>query len=85
MTNDEWYGEDWTSVPRYDLHEMRKGRKPVLRCDDCGHVMAETIAETIARDPFFYSGTFCVGCRAHFPVGMNGEFVWDGTAEKVGT
>ena len=43
------------------------------------------LAETYARDPYFYSGTFCVGCRAHFPVGADGEFVWDGTAEKVGT
>lgn len=47
--------------------------------------MAQTIAETYARDPGFYSGTFCVGCGAHFPVGADGEFVWDGTNEKVGT
>lgn len=53
----------------------------------CGVVttMGQTIAETYARDPFFYSGTFCCGCGAHFPVGENGEFVWDGTNEKVGT
>ena len=42
-------------------------------------------AETYARDPKFYSGTFCVTCKAHRPVGANGEFVWAGTAEKVGT
>jgi hypothetical protein len=47
--------------------------------------MGQTIAETYAREPGFYSGTFCVGCRAHFPVGKDGEFVWDGTDEKVGT
>ncbi|HZQ01399.1 MAG TPA: hypothetical protein VFB13_17775 [Reyranella sp.] len=47
--------------------------------------MSHTIAETYARDPKFYSGTFCCGCRAHFPVGSDGEFVWDGTQEKVGT
>lgn len=53
----------------------------------CGVVttMGQTLAETYARDPHFYSGTFCCGCRAHFPVGSNGEFVWDGTNEKVGT
>lgn len=53
----------------------------------CGVVtrMAQAIAETYARDPQFYSGTFCVGCRAHFPVGEGGEFVWDKTQEKVGT
>jgi hypothetical protein len=52
----------------------------------CGTVtkMAQTIAETYARDPGFYSGTFCCGCGAHFPVGADGQFVWDGTDEKVG-
>lgn len=48
-------------------------------------IMGQSIAETYARDPRFYSGTFCVGCRAHFAVGADGEFVWDGTTEKVGT
>lgn len=47
--------------------------------------MGQTIAETYARDPHFYSGTFCCGCGTHFPVGENGEFVWSGTNEKVGT
>jgi hypothetical protein len=53
----------------------------------CGVVttMGQTIAETCARDPFFYSGTFCCGCGKHFPVGPDGEFVWDGSDEKVGT
>lgn len=53
----------------------------------CGGVttMGQTLAETYARDPSFYSGTFCSHCRAHFPVGAAGEFVWQGTEEKVGT
>jgi hypothetical protein len=53
----------------------------------CGVVttMGVALAETYARDPEFYSGTFCAGCRKHFPVGEDGEFVWDGTDEKVGT
>lgn len=46
--------------------------------------MGQAIAETYARDPSFYGSTFCVRCRAHYPVGESGEFVWeDGT--KVGT
>lgn len=55
--------------------------------EKCGSVtkMSRSIAETYARQPNFYSGTFCVACRAHFPVGEGGEFVWDGTDEKVGT
>lgn len=50
----------------------------------CGGVttMGRAIAETYARDPSFYSGTFCVACRAHFPLD---QFVWDGTDIQVGT
>lgn len=35
---------------------------------DCGEVttMSRDIAETYARDPWFYSGTFCCRCCAHF-------------------
>ena len=53
----------------------------------CGVVttMGIALAETYARDPYFYSGTFCCGCGAHFPVGDDGEFVWDNSDEKVGT
>lgn len=36
--------------------------------------MGYALAETYARDPRFYSGTFCVGCRKHFPLS---QFVWD--------
>jgi hypothetical protein len=52
-------------------------------------VMNREIAETYARDPYFYSGTFCSTCRKHFPVGEHGEFTWyemDGSeGPKVGT
>lgn len=53
----------------------------------CGTVttMGRALAETYARNPSFYSGTFCCGCGTHFPVGADGEFVWDGSSEKVGT
>lgn len=53
----------------------------------CGGLttMNDALAETYARQPDFYSGTFCCTCRQHFPVGECGEFVWDGTDEKVGT
>lgn len=55
--------------------------------DKCGTLttMGRSLAETYAIDPSFYSGTFCCGCGAHFPVGEDGEFVWDGTNERVGT
>jgi len=53
---------------------------------ECGAItkMGYKLAETYARDPAFYGATFCVKCKAHFPVGPKGEFVWDGTGERVG-
>lgn len=53
----------------------------------CGQVttMGQSIAETYARNPEFYSGTFCIHCRDHFPVGAAGDFTWEDTIEKVGT
>jgi hypothetical protein len=57
----------------------------------CGAIttMGQPIAETYARDPSFYGGTFCATCRSHFPVGADGEFVWvergQPTDLKVGT
>lgn len=55
-----------------------------VRVGGCGVVttMSVPIAETYARDPKFYSGTFCCGCRKHLPLN---EFVWDGTEEEVGS
>lgn len=53
----------------------------------CGSVttMGQKIAETYARDPSFYGATFCCHCGTHPPVGSHGEFVWEGTDERVGT
>ena len=71
--------------------ERAKGYvRPVRRAylhEKCGGVttMGSALAETYARSPSFYNGTFCAICRAHFPVGALGEFLWDGTSEKVGT
>lgn len=44
--------------------------------------MGLALAETYARDPKFYGGTFCCGCGVHLPLE---EFVWDGTNEQVGS
>ena len=65
--------------------------RDAYRHQKCGAIttMSRSIAETYARDPGFYSGTFCSTCRSHFPVGEEGEFTWyemDGTeGPKVGT
>lgn len=53
----------------------------------CGTIttMGLAIAETYARDPKFYGGTYCAGCKEHYPVGEKGDFIWAHTDEKVGT
>lgn len=50
----------------------------------CGAVtrMTLVLAETYARDPKFYGGTFCVGCGAHCPVA---EFTWELDGSVVGS
>lgn len=54
----------------------------------CGAVtrMGVKLAETYARDPSYYSQTFCCRCGTHLPVGSKesgGEFVWDGAAGAI--
>jgi hypothetical protein len=42
--------------------------------------MGQALAETYARDPHFYSGTYCCGCGTHFNLRNDkGEynFQWD--------
>lgn len=50
----------------------------------CGSTttMGIALAETYARCPDFYSGTFCSNCREHYPLD---QFVWSGTTEQVGS
>lgn len=53
----------------------------------CGMVtrMPQACADTYAASPGYYGSTFCCGCRKYLPVGARGEFVWDGTTDRVGT
>ncbi len=44
--------------------------------------MGLSLAETYARDPKFYGGTFCCGCGTHFPVE---EFTWVPDGSVVGS
>ena len=68
-------GRFWTKA---QLDNVGKG---------CGSVttMSVSLAETYSRNPGFYGGTFCARCKKHLPVGKDGEFLWDGTEERVGT
>lgn len=68
-------GHLWSQA---DLDKIGKG---------CGTVtsMPKQIAETYAANPHYYGSTFCCGCGTYLPVGKDGEFVWDGTNDRVGT
>lgn len=53
----------------------------------CETSMSQSIAETHARDPKFYSGTFCCSCGKHFDLLENGiaQFVWIDDGSAVGS
>lgn len=55
----------------------------------CGGVttMGQSIAETYARDPKFYTGTFCCECGKHFPLFEDGipQFLWIDDSTAVGS
>lgn len=54
--------------------------------ETCGvaTTMGYNLAATYARQPDFYTGTYCVGCFGHFPVGEHGQFHWE-DGQKVGS
>jgi hypothetical protein len=49
---------------------------------ECGNTtsMDRAIAETYARDPYFYGATYCVQCQKHRPLS---EFVWEPDGETM--
>lgn len=55
----------------------------------CGGLttMGLALSETYARDPKFYSGTFCSHCGTHFDLGppWNPNFLWYPDGEPVGS
>jgi hypothetical protein len=50
-----------------------------LPCNNITYI-GTAIAETYARDPNFYNGTFCCHCKDHFPLR---EFVWAEDGESL--
>jgi hypothetical protein len=69
-------GRYWTQE---QLDKVGKGCGTLTR-------MPAACAETYAAQPGYYGSTFCCGCGAYFPVGRDGEFVWDTeTMQRVGT
>ncbi len=71
-------GQQKDYVVLNDYERTKKFVKPLRRKyihDKCGVITTVNIkiAETFARDPDFYSATFCTGCGNHFPLP---EFTW---------
>ncbi|HEY9246338.1 MAG TPA: hypothetical protein VIO11_05775 [Candidatus Methanoperedens sp.] len=70
------------------VEERNKGFVRPLRSsyvhEICGGLtsMGRALSETYARDPKFYSHTFCVHCHEHRPVE---EFRWDSDGQIVGS
>lgn len=62
---------------------IRRVRRSYIH-ETCGSLttMGLALAETYARDPKFYSGTFCCACGKHFPLD---QFHWADDGEKVGS
>lgn len=85
-------GQQKSYVVLTDAERQKGFVRPVRRTYrhlKCGSItsMGQAIAETYARDPGFYSGTFCCVCGGHFPIetyGQVGEFVWLDDGSKVG-
>lgn len=73
ILSDEERAKGWVR-PLRDTYQHKK----------CGAVtkMGRLLAETYARDPKFYTHTYCVRCQTHPPVQ---EFVWDVDGETVGS
>lgn len=83
-------GQQKDYVVLSDAERARGFVRPVRRTyvhTKCGvaTTMGMALAETYARDPQFYSGTFCCGCGTHFTFGQpDGDFTWD-DGSKVGS
>lgn len=82
QNKDHWVLPEEERAKGY-IRPVRRGTTH-LKCGTTTYMPVDC-AETYARDPKFYSKTFCFSCKAYLPVGPDGEFVWEGTQEKVGT
>lgn len=85
-------GQQKAYVILSDAERAKGFVRPVRRtyrhivCNDTT-TMGQSIAETYARDPKFYGGTFCCNCGKHFPLVIDGvpQFVWIDDGSAVGS
>lgn len=59
------------------IRPVRESYKHIV-CDGVT-TMSQDIAETYARNPSFYGGTFCMACSKHFDLVKDGkrQFLWN--------
>jgi hypothetical protein len=69
------YGEkredgQYENYPTIDEGEFEQPVRDAYIHEECGTVtkMTGDLPESIARDPEYYTATFCVGCGTHVPV-----------------
>jgi len=84
------HGQDESPVPQNQtylvLSDAERAKGFVQPCRSsyvhraCGATtaMGREIAETYAREPWFYGSTYCCTCRMHRPLA---EFTWSGGGE----
>lgn len=61
---------------------QQQPRDTYVHVDGCGQstTMTGDLPESVARDPQYYTETFCAGCGTHVPVG---EVEWEDGSEWV--
>ena len=76
--NEEELSKGFVNPVRYRYRHLKCGTTTTVGL---------TIAETYARDPKFYGGTFCCTCGKHFNLGppWNPNFIWTSDNSPVGT
>jgi len=85
---DGQHADHWAMCPTELMTTPTK--RPVRRDylhSICGGVTTAPVqcAETMARDPSYYTSTFCCTCRSYFSIGAAGNFTWCDDGTKVGT
>ena len=63
-----------------EYNAFKEGKEYIGGCG-VATIMADEIAKTYARNPYFYGSTYCISCKKHLPVS---EFLWD-DGEVVGS
>lgn len=76
MPDDFDYGEkkedgQYENYPTIDEGEFeQEPRSTYIHVDGCGKAttMSKSLVKSVARNPDYYSHTFCSGCTEHVPV-----------------